>query len=68
MTVQLPNPMLTTAEVSTYLQIPVATIHQWRHRGEGPRASRVGRHLRFRLSDVDAWLAQQTDSRAGSAA
>ncbi len=54
---RLAEPLLTTAEVSTYLQVPVATIHQWRHRGEGPPAYKVGRHLRWRLADVDAWLA-----------
>ncbi len=52
--------LLTTAQVADFLQVPVSTIHQWRYRGEGPRAARVGRHLRFRRADVDAWLDQQT--------
>ena len=58
------EPLLTTAQVAQYLQVPVATIHQWRYRGEGPRASRVGRHLRWRQRDVDAWLDANTPSAA----
>ncbi len=54
---KLADPLLTTEQVAHYLQVPVATLHQWRHRGEGPPAYKVGRHLRWRLADVDAWLA-----------
>lgn len=48
--------LLTTTELAAYLSVPVATLHQWRHRGVGPRGIRVGRHVRYRSSDVDAWL------------
>lgn len=57
--------LLTPQELSEYLQVPVATLYQWRHRGEGPAASRIGRHLRYRRSDVDAWV---TSRASGSAA
>jgi excisionase family DNA binding protein len=56
--------LITTRELAEYLQVPVQTIHAWRHRGEGPRASRVGRHLRFRASDVEKWLDQQAEGPA----
>lgn len=49
---------LTTGQVADYLSVPVSTLYQWRHRGIGPRAARVGRHLRYRLSDVDRWVEQ----------
>ena len=52
--------LMTTAQVSEYLQVPVATLHQWRYKGVGPRAAAVGRHLRWRRADVDHWLEQQT--------
>lgn len=55
----LPNPLMTAEEVSAYLVIPVATLYAWRSRGQGPVGHRVGRHLRYRLSDVDAWLNDQ---------
>lgn len=36
--------------------MPVGTLYGWRHRGEGPPGYRVGRHVRYRRSAVDAWL------------
>lgn len=50
------EPLMTTLQVSTYLQVPVATIYDWNHKEVGPRCIKVGRHLRWRRSDVDAWL------------
>ncbi|MBI0294467.1 helix-turn-helix domain-containing protein [Streptomyces sp. PRKS01-29] len=38
------------------LQIPKSTIYGWKSRGVGPRWARVGKHLRARRADVDAWL------------
>ncbi len=49
---------LTTDQVADYLSVPVSTLYQWRHRGIGPRAARVGRHLRYRRTDVDRWVEQ----------
>jgi excisionase family DNA binding protein len=49
--------LLTPSELSEMLGVPVATLYSWRYHGRGPAAVRVGRHLRYRLSDVDAWLA-----------
>ena len=46
-------------EVAEFLGIPVATLYQWRHRGEGPPAMRVGRHLRFDPDRVRLWVSQQ---------
>ncbi len=57
-------PLLTTEQVAQYLQVPVATLHQWRYRQEGPRAYKVGRHLRWRQADVDAWLPRTGSSAA----
>ena len=48
--------LLSTEEVARILVVPVATLYCWRYKGTGPRAFRVGKHLRFRLSDVMAWL------------
>ncbi len=48
-------------DLSRQVGVPVATIYTWRSRGEGPRAIRVGKHLRYRQSDIDAWLERQAD-------
>jgi len=37
----------TAEETAAYLQIPKATLYQWRYLGIGPKAGRVGRHLRY---------------------
>lgn len=48
--------LLNPHQVSVVLQIPVPTLYQWRHRGIGPKAIRVGRHLRYTRDDLEAWL------------
>lgn len=47
---------LTTEQLSDYLQVPAATVRMWRHNGTGPKGVRLGRHVRYRRSDVDAWV------------
>ncbi|MBT8215656.1 MAG: helix-turn-helix domain-containing protein [Gemmatimonadetes bacterium] len=51
--------LLTVQDLADYLAVPVATIYAWRHRGHGPPGFRVGRHLRFRTSDVTHWISQR---------
>jgi excisionase family DNA binding protein len=53
------RPLGKTPEVAAYLGVPVQTLYVWRTKGEGPPAVRVGRHLRYRWSDVDTWVEQQ---------
>lgn len=53
--------LLSPDDLSEYLGIPVQTIYQWRHRGEGPPGYRIGRHVRYRWVDVQAWLATRCD-------
>ena len=54
-TTDLPR-LMSVREVSEYLSIPVATLYRWRHMGSGPKATRVGRYLRYSASDVADWL------------
>jgi predicted DNA-binding transcriptional regulator AlpA len=49
----------TPAEVAAFLRIPVASLYQWRYQRKGPRAFRVGRHLRYESSEVRRWLEDQ---------
>ncbi|MFF7313392.1 helix-turn-helix domain-containing protein [Streptomyces sp. NPDC008137] len=58
--------LATPAEVAAYLGVPAKTLYQWKYRGTGPNVHKVGRHLRYRWSEVDAWLnAQATYDLAG---
>jgi excisionase family DNA binding protein len=49
----------TIEEVSAFLRVPVGTLYQWRHRRTGPRASKVGKHLRYNPAEVRTWLERQ---------
>ena len=51
--------LLTVQELAEYLGVPVATLYQWRYRREGPKGFRVGRHLRYRWSEIEAWVERQ---------
>ncbi|WP_274916046.1 helix-turn-helix domain-containing protein [Streptomyces sp. WZ-12] len=53
-------PLATPEDVAAYLGVPVKTLYQWRHRRIGPNALKVGRHLRYRWAEVDAWLTAQS--------
>ena len=48
-------------DVGHYLDVPVATIYQWRVRGEGPPATRMGKHLRFEPEVVRAWVSEHRE-------
>lgn len=54
-----PNDLLSTAELSEYYGIAESTLRHWRHYGRGPVGFRVGRRVRYRRSDADAWLEAQ---------
>jgi excisionase family DNA binding protein len=54
------GPLAAPAEVAAYLGVPVKTLYQWKYRGIGPSVHKVGRHLRYRWREVDAWLDAQT--------
>ena len=57
-------PLLSPVELASYLGLPVATIYRWRTYGEGPPGFRVGRHVRYRLEDIDQWLDEKRRDRA----
>ncbi|MFH0244444.1 helix-turn-helix transcriptional regulator [Streptomyces sp. HK10] len=61
------RPLASIEEVAEYLGVTVATIYTWRYKGTGPRFSKVGRHLKARWSDVDAWLDEQATDRKAAA-
>ncbi|HKY77757.1 MAG TPA: helix-turn-helix domain-containing protein [Acidimicrobiia bacterium] len=48
--------LMTIEEVGVYLQVPIRTLYDWRHKGCGPRGMRVGRYVRYRRAEVDVWL------------
>ena len=55
--------LMTITDLATLLGVPVDTLYGWRHRGIGPAGYRIGRHVRYRRTTVEAWLARQADAR-----
>jgi hypothetical protein len=53
------NALWSIEDTSAYLRVPVGTLYQWRYRRVGPKAYKVGRHLRYDPADVRAWLTTQ---------
>jgi excisionase family DNA binding protein len=59
-------PLLTPAELGDYLGVPLGTLANWRYQGRGPAYVRFGRHVRYRATDIAAWVdEQQPRRRAG---
>jgi excisionase family DNA binding protein len=55
-TLSLVDGVLSLSELCAQLQVSAQTIYDLRSQGRGPRGFRVGRELRFRISEIDAWL------------
>jgi excisionase family DNA binding protein len=47
--------LLSTKEVAELLGVPYRTILDWRP-DQRPPAARIGKHLRFKPSDVESWV------------
>ena len=57
-------PLLSPEDLASYLAVPLATVYRWRTRREGPRGIRVGRHVRYRVDDVERWLDERREQRS----
>lgn len=60
------EPLWTVRDVARFLGVPAATIYTWRYQGHGPPGFRVGKHLRFRPSEVEAWLEAHREETHGT--
>lgn len=58
------RPLAGSAEVAEYLDVPLGTLDQWASRGGGPRFSKVGKHRRYRWTDVEKWLDEKAKASA----
>lgn len=54
--------LLTVPELADYLAVPVATLYQWRYLRKGPPGFRIGRHVRYRRSDVNEWIERHVET------
>lgn len=56
------SPLLTAKEAAEYLRVHVDSLHRWRYLRTGPKALKVGRELRYRVSDLDEWAERMADA------
>jgi len=63
-----PSEIISTEQLSQEWDVPVQTLYAWRYKGTGPPSCRVGKYVRYRRRDLDAWLeAQVAAGRPGAA-
>ena len=55
------EPLWSVDDVASYLAVPVQTLYRWRKYRTGPKAARVGKHLRYNPADVRAWVRSRVD-------
>ena len=48
---------LSIAQLAEREGVPVRTVYWWNQTGTGPRRMKLGRVIRYRLADVEAWEA-----------
>lgn len=51
---------LTVREAADYLGISEASLNGWRTRGDGPKFAKIGRMVRYRAEDLDAYVTENT--------
>ena len=56
------EPLMDVAELASYLGLPVSTVYDWRVHGKGLAAYPFGKHLKFAVSDVRAWMAERREA------
>ena len=52
--------LLDEPKLAARLAVSRATLQSWRYAGRGPRYIKIGRLIRYRVADVDAYLRAQT--------
>lgn len=53
---------LSYADLARECNVPESTVRYWVHMGTGPPSYKLGRHRRFRRSDVERWLSDRADT------
>jgi len=55
---------LTVEQFAAEYGFSPASIRQWRYRGTGPASVRLGARIRYRRTDIDAWIAERFEAEA----
>lgn len=57
-----PRVFITEAELAARWRHSLRSLQRWRADGNGPKHTRIGRRVVFRVADVEAFEAQGEDS------
>jgi predicted DNA-binding transcriptional regulator AlpA len=58
---------LTIAELADRERVPVNTVRKWNAARTGPRFMKIGRYVRYRLTEVLAWEDSRTSGTSDAA-
>ena len=61
-----PSNLLTPKEAASFLKLQVQTLATWRTQGKGPRFSKLGRAVRYRPEDLQAYVASHLQGSPSS--
>jgi excisionase family DNA binding protein len=56
-----PDKWLSLEDIAEELGVPVRSVYAWRSMGVAPKGYKIGKHIRVKRSDLDAWLEQRAD-------
>ena len=59
------DPLMTPEQAAAYLQIAEGTVRNMAAAGDLPKV-KIGRLLRFRLSDLNAWIGERAHQGAAA--
>jgi predicted DNA-binding transcriptional regulator AlpA len=51
---------LSPAELAEREGVPLESVYGWNKQRTGPQFMRIGRHVRYRLADVERWEESRT--------
>ena len=54
--------LLDVKESAEYLNLSKSTLDKWRCYGEGPKFIKMGRAIKYRMSDLDDYIASRQSS------
>ncbi|RLP68709.1 DNA-binding protein [Mycetocola reblochoni] len=61
----LPSPLRDSREIAAFLRVSESTLSRWRAEKKGPPFIRIGGVTRYRIEQVERWLASLgTDEHA----